>query len=166
MNSPLNPVSAFEQAHSIMQTTGQIYVVNGATAQAIANGAGYTHLTAFAAATGFNGIGHRMTLNAPGSQITILDDGEYKISFVVCGFSGTASTTFNIAAFRNAGIITEVQGMSMFKTASEVGMITGIGILDLATGNNISLRAHHDQGAPVNFTPVYASLMLEMTRRF
>ena len=166
-NQPINAVAAYLGALSVPMSCGDIHIEDGATAQAIANGAAYVKVTMFNTATGHNGFGMRVIPDKANSRILMTDPGLYFVSFVLCGFLGTNNVTFRAAIFLDANEMHQVHGMAKFGTAADTSELVGAGLVEApAGGEELTLRLRHNDVAPVNFTAVYSSIVVQMKQRY
>lgn len=137
-------------------TFAEIYVDNGSTAQTIPTGAAYTKLTGFAT----NGQSNNCTADAANDKITITKTGRY---FVICSIGASSDTvaTFKFAAFLNGVEQGNVHTHRKYANANDVGACTLSGIVDVTTASwDLDVRAAHDDGGNVDFTPTYMNLTI------
>jgi hypothetical protein len=138
-------------------TYAEIYVADGSTAQSIATGTTYTKLTGFTT----NGSSSNCTADASNDKITITKTGYYLVNCSINGSSGTANATFKFAAFLNGTEQSNVHNHRKFTTVNDVGSAAMSGIIDVTTANwDLDIRARHDIGSAINFTPTYMNLTI------
>lgn len=136
----------------------EIYLTNGSTAQTIATGATYTKLTGFAT----NGQSNDLTAAASADQVTVTRTGIYKAHASVNGKANTAGVEMTFALFSGGSVESQVHGVETFDTQSAVYNVAFSGLVDVtSTGTAVDIRAAHDQGSAVEYTPSYLNLYLE-----
>lgn len=139
------------------RTYGGIHLHDGSTAQSIATGTGYTKLTGFAN----DSLSNDCTPDYANDQITITRAGNYRLCFSTSFTCGTNNVTWKIAAFKDTTEIDTVHAQSKLAIAGDSQNISCCEFAALTAGQNVSLRARHDQAGSINFTPIYMTLILE-----
>lgn len=128
-------------------TYGNIYVVDGVTAQSIPNGASYTKLTPFTN----NGASSDCTVSAANDQITLTRAGKYMVDIAWSGAVGTANVTVDFAGFLDSTELNQVHASRKFSSL-DIGALSCSGIITATANQVLTLQAKHDNGAAVNVT--------------
>ena len=135
----------------------EIYVADGSTAQSIATGATYTKLDGFAT----DGVQRNATAASATDKITITNTGIYKVTASINGSSGGANITFKYSVFLNGVEQDQCHSHRKYAGAGDNGSSAITCFIDSTTADwDIDLRARHDDGGAVNFTPTYMTLDL------
>lgn len=133
----------------------EIYVADGSTAQAIATGATYTKLTGFAT----NGQANNCTADAANDKIVVTKAGKYLVNCSINASSGTNNVTFKFSIFLNGAELSNCHCHRKYSVAGDYGSSSITGIIDVTTANwEVDVRARHDDGGAVNFTPTYMNM--------
>jgi hypothetical protein len=149
-----NAVLNFNRRLTYPGTFADIYVADGSTAQTIANGTDYTKLTGFAS----DGQSSNCTADASNDKITITKTGRYLVNASISGSAAIVST-FKFACFLDGSEQSQCHAHRKFATANDMGSCSISGIIDVETENlDLDLRARHDFGTDVDFTPTYMNL--------
>ena len=136
-------------------TFAEIYVADGSTAQTIATGASYVKLTGFAT----DGQSSNMTSDVANDKITITKTGRYLVNCSMNGSSATPNVTFIFSAFLNGVEQSQVHAHRKYAAGGDNGSCSLSGIIDVTTASwDLDIRARHDDGSSVDFTPTYMNL--------
>jgi hypothetical protein len=138
-----------------------IYVADGAAAQNVVTGAGYTKLTCFAT----NGAaGGDVVADAANDQILIKRGGVYHILFSISFTADTDNTVFRFTAFSDSTELGQMHGGVKIIDKTNLASTSGQGFLAVAAATvagtpvAITLQARQSEAGTVAITPVYANL--------
>lgn len=135
--------------------SAQVYTAAGVTAQSIANGAG----TVLNIAS--DGIEKLMNADAANEKIVATHGGLCKVKFKMSCTVGSAQTfSFQLTMDGVAQVGAKVT--RYFSSVSDVGNVGFVTLIVAGRGSEFKILATHDGGAPVNCTPISASLVCEM----
>ena len=135
---------------------GELWVADGVTAQSIATGVTYTKLTGWANDGQENG---GIDNDVANNKIIINKVGKYLINCSINGASGSNNTTFKFAVFLNAVEQDKIHMHRKFASGGDKGSGAMTGIIDVTTVPwDLDVRARHDNGGAVNFTPSYMNI--------
>lgn len=136
-------------------TYAGIHVHDATATQAIANGTGYTKVTAFVD----NGLAANCTADATNDKITVTKAGIYQVHFNCSFASGTANVTWKLAAFLGGVEQDQCHCVSKLGAIGDVTTVSFCGLIDVTSANtDLDVQARHDNGSSVNIAVKYASL--------
>lgn len=140
---------------------GELYIIDGSTAQSIGNGATPIKVTLFNTAAGVNGLASGIVPDKAASQLVIARPGRYRVAYSISYRCGTNNVTWESYIYANAVRQPQTGAMSKIATGADTQCITGLGIMDIGAGQAIDLRMYHDNGGAVNLTIEHASISIE-----
>ena len=135
--------------------SAQVYTAAGVTAQSIANGAG----TVLNVAS--DGIEKLMNADAANEKIVATHGGLCKVKFKMSCTVGSAQI-FNFQLTMDGVAQVGAKVTRYFSGVSDVGNVGFVTLIVAGRGSEFKILATHGGGAPVNCTPISASLVCEM----
>ena len=136
-------------------TYASIYLADGSTAQSIPTGVAYTKLVGFTA----DGLNSNCTSDVANDKITITKLGVYRVEGSFNAASATAGVLIRIAAFLNGAEQDSVHCYRKYTNANDYGSCSFTGFIDVTTVPwDLDVRARHDNGGSINWTPAYMTV--------
>lgn len=148
-------LTAAQVDEKLADVYGGMHTHQNSTAQSIPNGAGYTKIINWMD----NDPAVNTTPDAASGEITADVAGKFSVdgSF---SFSAANNKTFFISLFIDGVEQESVHLTRKIGTAGDVGNAGFSGIVSLAAGQVLDVRARHDDTSPVNITMQYMNLNL------
>jgi len=132
----------------------EINISDGAAAQTIATGAGYTKSTAFASDGEYNGC----TADSANDKITTITAGRYRANVTINFEIDTANTRVDFAVFVDGAIQDNMKCYLECAAATTEYTMSMSGFIDVAAAKDVDLRVRHDDAGNVDVTIINANL--------
>lgn len=134
---------------------GEIYGHDNVNQKAIPTGAGYTKIdNAFTN----DGVSENATPQYTLGQITIPQEGKYRIFYTISYTSDVNNTTWFGAIFLNGAEQNNIHSSSKITSATDIRTSAGQGIISVPANGVIDFRVRHDQVGTVNILPKYINI--------
>jgi len=135
---------------------GEIYTYDNSTAQSIPPGATFTKLTGWTN----NGLSCDSTPDYANGKITINSPGKHRLVASFSISSGTNNVVFDFTAFVNGVAQDNLLLRHKISVAGDTGNMIINGFIDLSAGDEVDIRARHDNASDVDLTVEYANFSL------
>ena len=136
-----------------------IYIYDGATAQTVANGTTPIKITAFDAATGFNGLSSHCTADKVNSKITVLHAGVYYVNYSISFSNAVTPSLIWEFYVHSDGVIFPSSGAQVkMASAGDLKCLGGGGFVNVLANKDIDLRCYHSHSAGIDMTITHGNL--------
>lgn len=137
---------------------GEIYIDEGVTAQ-VGIDTTPTIMTAWNAATGFNGESLNTTPAKASNKITVNSTGTYLIIFTISA-SGDANDTFHWEIYID-GVASDRSVARKIGSGGDIGAASFSALLALTSGEDVEIYVDSDDASGSSLTVQHASLIVE-----